>query len=222
MGGELPKQYLPLAGLPVLAHTLIRLGTFPGLRGIVVGLSPEDKRWPQLEAQVSHIPVPLYRCEGGAERADTVLNALRHLQTQARAGERVLVHDAARPCVRHEDIARLIEAVGDSEDGGILALPVSDTVKRCDADDRVTETVDRKPLWRALTPQLFPISELLQALEQAREQGVDVTDEAMAMERLGRRPRCVIGQGDNIKITYAEDLILAEFFLAQQAGENHP
>jgi 2-C-methyl-D-erythritol 4-phosphate cytidylyltransferase len=219
MGAEVPKQYLPLSGLPVLAHTLIRLGGFPGLRGIVLGLARDDALWPQVEAQVSHLPTPLYLCEGGAERADTVINGLRHLRAEAEAGDWVMVHDAARPCVRHEDIRKLIEAAADGDDGAILARPVSDTVKRCDPVGRIETTVDRSTLWRALTPQLFPMEPLLAALEAAQAEGIVITDEAMAMERSGRQPRCVPGQADNIKITYNEDLALAEFYLAQQAKE---
>jgi 2-C-methyl-D-erythritol 4-phosphate cytidylyltransferase len=219
MGADVPKQYLPLSGLPVLAHTLIRLAGFPGLRGIVVGLAPDDPYWPQVEAQVANLPVPLHVCEGGAERADTVINALRHLRAEADAGDWVLVHDAARPCVRHEDIHKLIEAAADGEDGAILALPVSDTIKRCDPLGWIESTVDRSTLWRALTPQLFPMEPLLEALEAAQADGVVVTDEAMAIERSGRRPRCVPAHADNIKITYNEDLALADFYLAEQAAE---
>jgi 2-C-methyl-D-erythritol 4-phosphate cytidylyltransferase len=219
MGASVPKQYLSIAGLPVLTHTLNRLGNFPGLRGIVVGLSPDDGHWAQVEVQVSNLPVPLYRCEGGVERAETVLKALHHLTRQAERGDRVLVHDAVRPCVRHGDISALIASVADRDEGGLLATPVVDTLKRSDEHNAVTETVDRNRLWRALTPQLFPIELLRDALEQAMDRNLPVTDEASAMEAMGLRPLCVPGQADNIKITWPEDLALAEYYLARQEQE---
>lgn len=219
MGTTVPKQYLPLAGLPVLTHTLNRLGSFPGLRGVVVGVSPNDRHWEQVEQQVRDLPVPLYRCEGGAERAETVLNALDHLSSQAHRGDRVLVHDAVRPCVRHADIAALIMATAGLGEGGLLAVPVVDTIKRGDDHDHVMETVDRNHLWRALTPQLFPMEALRTALRQAMDRGLVITDEASAMEFAGFRPLCVPGHADNIKITWPTDLALAEYYLAQQEQE---
>lgn len=220
MGTKVPKQYLPLAGMPVLTHTLNRLGSFPGLRGIVVGLSPDDLHWEQVEQQVADLPVPLYRCAGGTERAETVLKALDHLSPQARRGDRVLVHDAVRPCVRHTDIATLIRATEGLEEGGLLAAPVVDTIKRSDDHNHVIETVDRNCLWRALTPQLFPMEALRTALQQAMDQGLAITDEASAMESAGFRPLCIPGNPDNVKITWPTDLALAEYILAQQEKES--
>jgi 2-C-methyl-D-erythritol 4-phosphate cytidylyltransferase len=142
------------------------------------------------------------------------VNGLQALSGYAGEHDWVLVHDAVRPCVRHDDIDQLLGEVGDA--GGLLALPMADTVKRADPADCVTETVPRAGLWRALTPQLFPVGLLRRALEQAQAQGVEPTDEAAAVERLGLRPRLVAGHPDNIKITLPSDLALAELFLRQQ------
>jgi 2-C-methyl-D-erythritol 4-phosphate cytidylyltransferase len=158
--------------------------------------------------------------EGGAERADTVLNGLRALGANADPADWVMVHDAARPCIRHEDIDRLIRETQDHPDGGLLARPVADTVKRTDSTQLVQETVPRTHLWRALTPQLFPLERLTGALEQALAAGATVTDEAAAIEHTGGHPRVVAGHADNIKITLADDLALAELFLKQQEREH--
>jgi len=156
---------------------------------------------------------------GGAERAQTVLNGLRALETYAAPDDWVLVHDAARPCVRHTDIDSLLAAVAGHADGGLLALPLSDTVKRADHNGCIEETVPRTGLWRALTPQVFRLAALRDALESAMRAGVEITDEASAMEYSGARPRLVHGHADNIKITLPEDLALAELFLREQERE---
>jgi 2-C-methyl-D-erythritol 4-phosphate cytidylyltransferase len=214
MRADRPKQYLPLLGRPILLHTLERLGTHPGLRGMLVGIARDDVYWPTLPQP---IPKLLATFPGGAERADTVLNGLRALAAYAAPDDWVLVHDAARPCVRHADIDSLLAAVAGHADGGLLALPISDTVKRADHNGCVEETVSRAGLWRALTPQVFPVAALTAALQNARRSGVEITDEASAMEWSGARPRLVHGQADNIKITVPEDLALAELYL--QAAE---
>ncbi len=217
MGADCPKQYLPLLGRPVLLHTLERLASYPPLRGIVVGISPQDDHW----AKISHgIPKLLASYIGGEERAHTVLKGLEVLGAQAAAEDWVLVHDAVRPCLRHADIDRLMREIAGHPDGGLLALPLSDTVKRADDAGRVIETVARGGLWRALTPQVFPLNVLLRALTQALQGGLEVTDEAMAVERSGGRPRLVPGHADNIKITVPGDLVLAEFYLREQGEES--
>lgn len=214
MAASIPKQYLPLRGKSVLQHTLERLLDHPRLRAVVLVLAPDDAHWPRLDAQYQDRP--LITAEGGAERAHSVLNGLRALAGPAAAEDWVLVHDAARPCIRREDIDRLLERLGDHPVGGLLGLPVADTMKRADRDGNVIETVDRQQLWRALTPQMFRHGALLQALQQALERGDLVTDESAAMEIAGHRPRMVEGHPDNIKITRREDLALAEWYLAQQ------
>jgi len=208
-----PKQYLELRGRPVIAHTLERLASFPALRGIVVGLAADDRHWSSLGATPAKV---LATYTGGAERAITVLNGLVTLAAHAAPDDWVLVHDAARPCLRVADIATLVAAVGDSPDGGLLALPVTDTVKRADEAGRVMAGVARASLWRALTPQMFRFAALRQALERVLRENVAVTDEAGAIEYSGGHPRLVAGHTDNIKITYPSDLALAEFFMRQQ------
>jgi 2-C-methyl-D-erythritol 4-phosphate cytidylyltransferase len=130
-----------------------------------------------------------------------------------------MVHDAVRPCVRHADLDNLIAASAESPDGVLLAAPVADTVKRADDMGRVVETVQRIGLWRALTPQMFAIKKLRQALAATNAAGVDITDESAAIERVGGRPRVIEGAADNIKITRPADLALAALFLKQQAVE---
>jgi 2-C-methyl-D-erythritol 4-phosphate cytidylyltransferase len=204
-----PKQYLTLAGRAVIVHTLERLCSHPRIEGVLVGLDA-----------IARPPMFLGTYEGGAERADTVLNGLRALSANADPADWVMVHDAARPCIRHEDIDKLISETQDHPDGGLLALPVADTVKRTDSTQLVQETVLRTNLWRALTPQLFPLKRLTATLEQALAAGVTVTDEAAAIEHAGGHPRVVAGHADNIKITLADDLALAELFLKQQEREH--
>lgn len=219
MRASRPKQYLPLRGRPVILHTLERLATHPRVAGVLVGISAEDEYWPTLAPHLTRLPKMISTYEGGAERADTVLNGLKALAARAGEGDWVLVHDAARPCFRRADVDRLIAEVLGYPDGGLLAVPVSDTVKRTDAAGAVIETVSRTNLWRAVTPQLFPRLRLESALEEAAADGMAVTDEAAAVEHVGGRPRIVAGQADNIKITLAEDLALAELYLTQQERE---
>jgi 2-C-methyl-D-erythritol 4-phosphate cytidylyltransferase len=216
MGAARPKQYLPLLGRAILQHTLERIGRYPRLRGLVVGIAADDAYWPTLATE---IPTLMTTYVGGAERAQTVLNGLRALETYAAPDDWVLVHDAARPCVRHADIDALLAAVTGHADGGLLALPLSDTVKRADHNGCVEDTVPRARLWRALTPQVFRLAALSDALETAMRAGAQITDEASAMEYSGARPRLVHGHADNIKITLPEDLVLAELFLREQERE---
>jgi 2-C-methyl-D-erythritol 4-phosphate cytidylyltransferase len=145
-----------------------------------------------------------------------VLNALRALEREAAPEDRVLVHDAARPCLRSEDLVLLMEQAA-GEQGGLLALPVRDTMKQADAQGRSEATLDRSRIWHAFTPQLFPLARLRDALERALAAGMAVTDEASAMEWAGYRPRLVEGHPDNIKITRPGDLELAAFYLSRRA-----
>jgi 2-C-methyl-D-erythritol 4-phosphate cytidylyltransferase len=218
MRADRPKQYLSLLGRPILARTLERLGSYPRLRGMLVGIAADDVYWPTLAGGTPNL---LGTYAGGDERAQTVLNGLRALAQYAAPDDWVLVHDAARPCLRHSDIDALLDAIAGHPDGGLLALPVSDTVKRADHNGCVVETVSRVGLWRALTPQAFRLAALSAALERALRAGVEITDEASAMEYDGARPRLVHGAADNIKITVPEDLALAEGYLRAQERE-HP
>ena len=215
MQSEVPKQYLELLGRPILVHAIERLAALPGVQGMMVAISPDDEYWPALAPAV---PVPLWTTAGGVERCHSVLNALTDLGLHAQEDDWVLVHDAARPCVRRADLENLIETLKDDEVGGLLAMPVRDTMKRAEPDGRVVTTEPREGLWHALTPQMFRLGQLRHALEEAIEAEDLVTDESAAMERAGYRPRLVAGHGDNIKITRPEDLALAEFFLQRQAA----
>ncbi|HEX7028590.1 MAG TPA: 2-C-methyl-D-erythritol 4-phosphate cytidylyltransferase [Gammaproteobacteria bacterium] len=217
MGGECPKQYLPLLGVPVIAQTLLRLSPLVGLQAIVVALHAEDRHWESTPKPdfPSIITVP-----GGDERCQSVYNGLLALNGRADNRDWVLVHDAARPCVRITDMELLLATVKEQDVGGLLATRITDTVKRGDGDvvASVIETVDRSGLWRALTPQVFRYGILRQALRNVIDSGDPVTDEAQAVERLGQRPLLVEGSADNIKITHPQDLRIAEFYLRQQTA----
>jgi len=208
VGGTTPKQYLPIHGKPLLLHTLERLATHPKVAGLMLVLAPDDPHWPGLTEVAGK---PLRTATGGKHRADSVLAGLHALRGLVDDASYVMVHDAARPCVAHEDISRLIE-LGIPAGGALLATPLSDTLKRADADNRVAATEPREARWRALTPQLFRLGDLAGALESARGNAVTVTDDAMAMELTGAHPLLVPGSGENIKVTTPADFALAEFF----------
>jgi 2-C-methyl-D-erythritol 4-phosphate cytidylyltransferase len=213
-GGEIPKQYLTLSGKPLLLRTLERLAGQSQIVGLIVVIAADDSRWPGTSSIGGK---PVVTTVGGDERADSVLAGLRALPGTVRDDHYVLVHDAARPCVQEDDISRLID-LAPAAGGGLLAAPVRDTLKRADLNDRVVATEPREMRWRALTPQMFRLGELIAALESAREAGISVTDEAMAMERSGQRPLLVTGAESNIKITTPDDLALAEFLLGRGEG----
>ncbi len=213
MGSAIPKQYLPLGDSTVIDLTLERLLSHAAIVGIIVAISPGDGWWGESDF-AAHNRVKVV--QGGSERCYSVLNALRVLQQEAQPHDRVLVHDAARPCVRHGDISRLIHKVGLSEDGGLLGIPVKDTMKRTNSHDVIQSTLDREGMWHAFTPQMFPLENLLQALQHALDKGEMVTDEASAMELAGYHPVMVEGGQDNIKITRPDDLALADYYLQQQ------
>lgn len=213
MGSDCPKQYLPLFDKPILQHTLERLAA-SSVQGIVVSVSAEDSYWPQLPVMPK-----VWRTDGGAERCHSVLNGLRYLlaATAAQPEDWVLVHDAARPCVRVEDIHKLMTELATHPVGGLLAMPVRDTMKRADAQGQVIDTVCRQSLWHALTPQMFRLQILHDALDTLLSRGELVTDEAQAMELHAYQPILIAGHPDNIKITHPQDLALAALFLQQQA-----
>ncbi|MEJ2566997.1 MAG: 2-C-methyl-D-erythritol 4-phosphate cytidylyltransferase [Gammaproteobacteria bacterium] len=214
MGTSRPKQYLPLRGKTVLEHSLTRIVEHPRIAATVVVIAAGDEYWPSLA--VAYAERSLIVAHGGAERCLSVLNGLRALSGRAAPRDWVLVHDAARPCVRREDIDRLIEQLHDHPVGGLLGIPVTDTKKSTDEQGNIIRTVRREGLWRAMTPQMFRYEMLSQALQAAVERGVMVTDESAAMEEAGYTPRMVEGHVDNIKITRPQDLVLAELYLQQQ------
>ncbi len=210
MNAPLPKQYLPLAGATVIEITLRKLLATVAVDGVWVAIAPHDEHFHRL---------PISRqtgvVEGGSERAHSVFNVLQSLTGQADPEDWVLVHDAARPCVRPDSIARLIATTSASPHGAILAAPVADTLKQ-ESAGRIMRTVSRRHLWQAHTPQLFRLGLLHRALGEALTAGDTVTDEASAVERLGMQPLIVPDARDNIKITQPEDLPLAEFILSRQ------
>ncbi len=213
MGGETPKQYLLLLGRPIIAHTLARLCNHPRISGVVVALAADDRWWPEMRTEYARAPLVV---AGGVERRDSVLSGLDALSEHESALDWVLVHDAVRPCLRDEDIDRLIDTLSADDVGGLLATPVKDTMKRSNRDHRVRETVSRESLWHAQTPQMFRLGALRDALRLSVAEDRDVTDEAQAMELFGARPRLVQGHEENIKITRPEDLELAEMFLSRR------
>jgi 2-C-methyl-D-erythritol 4-phosphate cytidylyltransferase len=222
VGGEIPKQYARLGARSVIEHALAPLLASPRLHGVVVSLAENDRWWGDLALD---FPVPPVLAPGGAERCHSVLNALHVLAARAAGSDWVLVHDAARPCLSGEDLERLIDAVLGHPVGGLLALPLGDTLKRVDASGRVTGTVSREGLWRALTPQMFPYARLRRALERAIAAGVLVTDECQAIERFGdlgpgQGPLVVPGRASNLKVTVPEDLEAARRHLeaAERGG----
>lgn len=221
MQSAIPKQYLPLAGATVIEITIARLLAAERVQGLAISLRADDQYWAGLKIRCSK---PVLRAEGGAERCHSVLNAMQSLAERDDVdveNDWVLVHDAVRPCVRLDDINLLIEQATASASGGLLALPVRDTMKRQVAGTQtVQQTEERAGLWHALTPQLFPYRALQQALIRALAEGVSVTDESSAMEHAGFAPLLVRGHEDNIKITRPDDLRLAALFMADQQQEN--
>jgi 2-C-methyl-D-erythritol 4-phosphate cytidylyltransferase len=213
MQSDIPKQYLELAGRPVIEHTINRLLNIKQTCGAVVALQADDPYWSDIHIDSDK---PVIAAVGGEQRCHSVMNALDALTTQADYSANkawALVHDAVRPCVSSADIHGLIEQAAGTESGGLLAVPVRDTMKRQDDDQHVAQTVDRTGLWHALTPQLFACVALYDALGAALQAGVLVTDESSAMEFAGYRPLLVEGNADNIKITRPADLRLAELYL---------
>lgn len=218
MGSEMPKQYLPLAGRPMIWHALAALCATPAIRKVFVVLSPEDAHWPSDAMAALGDKLVVLRC-GGETRAASVANGLREMAARidGNGDEWVLVHDAARPCLTVAMVETLIAAVGEDDAGGILAMPVADTLKKAfereeDVPPRIAHTVPREGLWQAQTPQMFRRRMLLEALDFAPQ----VTDEASAIEALGLKPRLVEGEIGNLKVTWPRDLQLAELILASR------
>lgn len=216
MGTEIPKQYLSICGKTVLQHALERLGRVRALSGVVLVLHPDDET-PFTAGIPQSLPVRIAR--GGRERCHSVLNALKILEPELVSDDWVLVHDAARPCLRPSEVDRLIEAAGKHDVGGVLAAPVTDTLKRANNEGEVAGTVDRTALYRALTPQLFRFNILNRALQLAADQNRIVTDDSAAIECLGLSPLIVPGSTDNIKVTQESDLLLAELIIQQQNSQ---
>jgi 2-C-methyl-D-erythritol 4-phosphate cytidylyltransferase len=219
MGNDLPKQYLRFDNRTIIEHCLERLLSHPDIDGAVLVLAEDDRYWDTLGYQP---PKPLFTTVGGTERQHSVYSGLTTLQYRCGNDVLALVHDAARPLVTHADLGKVIRAAREHEAGALLASPVADTLKRQDDAGEVDATVSRERLWRALTPQVFHLSPLLNALKQAIDDGVTVTDEAQALERIGYRPALVAGRVDNLKITEPGDLRLAAMiWLDQRDQDDH-
>jgi 2-C-methyl-D-erythritol 4-phosphate cytidylyltransferase len=211
-----PKQYAKLGSSTVIELALATFAADADCAGITVAIAPDDGEWPAVAARHPRLtPV-----NGGEQRAHSVRNALRSLASQVRNDDWVFVHDAARPCLTAEDLAKLKASLTDDDVGGLLAVPLADTLKRGVGDPaRVDATVDRAGMWRAVTPQVFRFGVLLPALDAAIAAGKLPTDEAQAVEWAGHKPRLVAGRADNIKVTTPEDLALAAAILHARA---HP
>jgi len=219
MQSDIPKQYLSLNGRPVLEHTINTLLKNKNISGLVIALQPDDAYFADIRINSNK---PVLRAAGGKERADSVLNAINELfkykQFDADT-DWVMVHDAVRACLKQQDIDTLISEVAEDKNGGLLALPVRDTMKRQNVDKTiasVAKTIKRENLWHALTPQYFHAASLKNALEKAQLDDMQITDESSAMEFAGFSPMLVPGHEDNIKITRPDDLRLASLYLQSQ------
>ena len=207
------KQYQMIQERTVLEHTVARLNQLP-LRGYVLAIGEQDnvaKTLPFSSLEKAHF------CLGGAERVNSVLNALTYLSQIASENDWVLVHDAARPCVSQDCLQQLVNTAITNDQAAILAIPVRDTLKRVVTNFDIEETVDRSMLWQAQTPQMAKLGVLNRAIQQALKDGATITDEASALEHIGEPVSVVQGRSDNIKITYPDDLELARLILQAQA-----
>ncbi len=213
IGADRPKQYLALAGTSILDITLANLLDHPRVQGVVISLAENDGYFGHSAFATD---ARVVRVAGGAERCHSVLNGLNHLATFVAPQQSVLVHDAARPCVSHVDIDKLIDVGLDSSDGAVLGAKVRDSMKSVDSDGRIQDSVPRDRLWHAFTPQMFPLGKLIAALASCENDGVVVTDESSAIQRCGYHPLMVAGSSHNIKITFSEDLAVAESILYGQ------
>lgn len=211
MEADCPKQYLMLNGKTIIEHTLSRLISHPQIAKVIVALNPEDTVFSSLTVASDDKVVMV---EGGAERADSVLAGLESMDEQG--CEWVMVHDAARPCITHDDISKLITFCVGNQSGAVLATPVRDTMKRTLSNQEISHTESRDNLWHALTPQMYKTVELKTSLKNALASEAQITDESSAIEWAKLPSSVVIGRDDNLKITRPNDLALASFYLTQQ------
>jgi 2-C-methyl-D-erythritol 4-phosphate cytidylyltransferase len=208
-----PKQYISIHNKTIIEHSISVLLNHPNISRVIVVLSPDDQIFSSLPVASD---VRVHTCIGGAERADSVLAGLKYLGDKE---DWVLVHDAARPCLTAEDLDKLLDLANKERIGGILAMPVKDTMKRSSSDKYILHTESRENLWHALTPQFFPRQQLILALETALAEHASITDEASAMEYVGNTVKIVEGKPSNLKVTQPDDLLLAEFYL--QTGQTY-
>jgi len=218
MGEAVPKQYIPIAGQPMMFHSISALASVGRIERVYVVLSPLDRHWGQHDWSAFPDKIEAIFA-GGGRRSESVLNTLLTLEKQIARDDWVLVHDAARPCLSHELVEQFLDEVGDDQVGGLLAVPVADTIKSADENQRVAATVPRLNLWRAQTPQMFRYEVLRKGLQQKPE----ATDESQAVESIGyNAPRLVQGDDLNIKVTFAADLVLAEMIMALRKRTHGP
>jgi len=218
MQANCPKQYLCINNETILSHTVMKLLSHPKIDKVILALGVNDQYF--VETQLIHHK-DIIRVTGGAERVDSVLSGLRAVEGSKYPW--VLVHDAARPCVSHADIDKLINQCLSHDSGGILAAPVRDTMKRgafMGVVNNIEHTVEREQLWHALTPQFYKTEELIFAIEQALINNLVITDEASAIEKANLPSLLVSGSSENIKITHPDDLALAEFYINKQANNS--
>jgi 2-C-methyl-D-erythritol 4-phosphate cytidylyltransferase len=217
---SVPKQYAALAGATVIEHSLAPFESDPDCAGIVIALATDDVHWAAIGERRTRV---IETTIGGEQRAHSVRNALHALTSRVRDDDWIMVHDAARPCFSPADLAQLKKELASHEVGGLLAIPVADTLKRAVHADtpfaEVATTVERAGLWRAVTPQVFRFGVLTRALDAALAAQKLPTDEAQAVEWAGFRPRLIAGRPDNIKVTTADDLHLAAAILGLRNGE---
>jgi len=214
MRSTCPKQYLTIKQKTILEHTVQRLLSHEAISHIVIALGENDEYFPSTSLASNK---QVTRVVGGKERVDSVLAGLQSIDKDTHHW--VLVHDAARPCVQHQDLTKLMAYCIEHDHGAILAAPVRDTMKQAKADGVIDKTLDRSQMWHALTPQMYKTTELISAISQGLAQGIEITDESSAMEAFGYTSGLVSASSDNIKITQPTDLTLAEFILEQQSSE---
>ncbi len=214
MQSSVPKQYLSFQNKTVIESTLDRLLSLDAICGAVVVLNSNDEHWSKLNYQNSK---PVLTALGANERFGSVLNGLKVLNEISKdPGLWVMIHDAVRPCVTHEDLQQLVDQSLGELSGLFLAHPVADTLKKADGNNRCIATIDRDQLWRAFTPQMFPYDLIKKALRLVLSQGLKVTDDVSAVEALGLAPKMVLGRPDNIKITYPQDIMIAQIIIQNQ------
>jgi 2-C-methyl-D-erythritol 4-phosphate cytidylyltransferase len=219
MQSSLPKQYHTINGITLLQLTLERVGLNPLFSKVVLVLAADDDRWPEVENRLSPALMnKLFVVTGGAERFHSVASALAALGPDASPEDWILVHDVVRPCLRSSDIEKLVQTLSPEPVGGLLAMPLRDTLKEGSTDLKVVRTLDRKMLWLAATPQMFRYSVLAEAMEYVIKNSLYITDESSAVEALGLPVTLVAGRADNIKVTYPDDLQFAAAVLQAQAG----
>ncbi len=220
MENKLPKQYLSLAGRPMIYHAVRTLCLSSEITSVFVVLDSGDSEWLKYDWSEFSDKLVVFNC-GGKTRAMSILNGLKAASEALFIGndDWVMVHDAARPCLSRELLKKMLDELADDAVGGLLAVPLSDTLKRSGANDRVKKTESRKDLWQAQTPQMFRYKLLVDAL--CKPDSITMTDDASAVEASGLYPKLVLGDVRNIKITYPQDLTLAELILQAQQGENY-